>query len=80
MACGQKSVKNLKENLTKIINKQVLLSKSLICIKIRQIRSIRVQEEETNTNLTNRTNGWIWGRFARNYTEGPSKSPLRGTY
>ena len=45
MACGQKSVKNLKENLTKIINKQVLLSKSLICIKIRQIRSIRVQEE-----------------------------------
>ena len=38
----EKSVKNLKENLTKIINKQVLLSKSLICIKI---RSIRVQEE-----------------------------------
>ena len=40
----EKSVKNLKENLTKIINKQVLLSKSLICIKIREIRSIRVQK------------------------------------
>ena len=45
MACGQKSVKNPKENLSKIRNKLVLLSKGVICIKIRQIREIRVQEK-----------------------------------
>ena len=48
MACGQKSVKNPKENLSKIINKQVLLSKGVICIKIRQIRVQKENEHESH--------------------------------